>query len=146
MPQGWNWNSASWSDQVMQLTPSQNGPFQIVLFRSLVKAKRPRHVLLLECVARTLKNLMRRWFRETVKDVSNSEFKLKTNALNFLNLVSGSSPRAQVFWAEQVTRHVLQKFGNISLSKYERENLFKACCASSVLPQEVQIRLVAQRS
>lgn len=96
------------------------------LVRTYFRCPRARKALLMEMVARVLKNILRRWFRLTAQCHPNSEYKMREVLLLFLNLVSNPGPKSTEFWTEHVTTELLQKFGDIALESNEKEDLCSA--------------------
>lgn len=73
-------------------------------------------LLLLQIVTRTLKNLCREYQRRWMKsEQSTSEMGMKLLLTQFMNLMVGSSPNSEVFWAERVVVGIVQRFGACSL-------------------------------
>ena len=71
-----------------------------------------RYKLLLQIVARTLKNIARDYQRMWMKcEQSTSEMGLKLLLTQFLNLVVGSHPNSETFWKDRVVVGIIQRFG-----------------------------------
>jgi hypothetical protein len=98
------------------------------LIRSKIpeKHKTCKDVLLMELVARTLKNTSRHWQREMS---SNTHYEVSNNTLDnlvvLLNLISGVHPSYKEFWASLADDLVL-KFGDVALHDREKKDLFQA--------------------
>lgn len=91
------------------------------LLRSLLpRGHALRRTLLVEVVARTLKNVLRCWLRGAGTDPNSpgrlpSEFSLRLAVVGFANLVSGAHPRSEAFWADEVEAGVRRRFGSVAL-------------------------------
>jgi len=83
-----------------------------------------RDKLLIEMVARTLKNLFRdcqrKWMRS---QQTTSEQGLYHLTASFINLVTGAHIPSEPFWERTVYLGVLQRFGHIGLTSWEWKNL-----------------------
>jgi hypothetical protein len=128
------------------------------LLRSLLSNQKSANgvTLLVEMLARTLKNMLREWLRDTTplktntynsnaaaaggagalvdedeaQSQSQSEFFNKTKTVEFLNLIAGSgsddSSTSRSFWQDQVLPNLCARFGSVALTVEEQANLFEA--------------------
>eukprot|EP00752_Nemacystus_decipiens_P004500 g4109.t1 len=81
---------------------------------------------LVEKVVRTLKLVLRSFQRRWMKsEKSSSEQGMHLLVAQFLNLVTGRHERADIFWRENVTIGVCQRFGTVALTDAERTGLWK---------------------
>ncbi|CAM9859639.1 unnamed protein product, partial [Chrysoparadoxa australica] len=91
-------------------------------------AAQVRELLLLEIVARTIKQLVRdyqrRWMRA---QRSTSSSGICMVLLQVLNLVSGSHASTEAFWSNNVKNGLMARFGAVALTEEERADLAKAC-------------------
>ncbi|CAM9456756.1 unnamed protein product [Discosporangium mesarthrocarpum] len=60
----------------------------------------------------------------------------------FLNLVTGGHKRTGIFWRDEVTVGVCQRFGPVSLTPHERAGLRAHCCAKPSTLKKILIGLV----
>eukprot|EP00903_Cladosiphon_okamuranus_P015185 g14039.t1 len=87
-----------------------------------------RDMMLTEIIARTLKNILRRFQRKWMEaEKSTSEQGMRILVVGFLNLVTGCHRNSGEFWEEKVLVGVLQRFGVIALTKTERKDILKTC-------------------
>jgi len=89
-------------------------------------------VLLIELVSRTLKNILREWMRDSLKNCQDhfrepSEFLIRGQVSCLLNLVSGYSPKSVSFWQECVLPSMDHRYGSLALRQNERAGLARAC-------------------
>ena len=103
-----------------------------------------RQLLLEEMVFRTLKNMMRMYFRKAMKLISvpSDRFFVKL-LVTVLNAITGSHDDSIKFWREQVTPNVLIRFGPRSLTETEKINIKALCCGQVRAPALVNNEPVA---
>eukprot|EP00752_Nemacystus_decipiens_P004466 g4078.t1 len=83
---------------------------------------------LVEVVVRTLKLVLRGFQRRWMKsEQSSSEQGMHLLVTQFLNLVTGSHTRSDIFWRENVTTGICQRFGTVALTESERAGLWTVC-------------------
>ncbi|CAN0007899.1 unnamed protein product [Ectocarpus sp. 8 AP-2014] len=83
---------------------------------------------LVEVVVRTLKLVLREFQRRWMKsEQSSSERGMHLLVTQFLNLVTGHHERSHLFWRENVTTGVCQRFGTVALTESERAGLWTVC-------------------
>jgi hypothetical protein len=120
----------------------------IGLLRSYIRVNmEAKETLLIEVVSRALKNLLRQRLRHAMRSfarrsnnpnigmegfvgggagvASPSEYLIRLDVVDFLNLVSGSSPKSPDFWHILVRDAISERFGEIALSPIERSALFR---------------------
>ncbi|CAM9819317.1 unnamed protein product [Discosporangium mesarthrocarpum] len=91
-------------------------------------------MLLTEMVARTLKNIMRDFQRRWMKhECCKSDEGMGNLVVEFLNLVTGRHPNSSDFWEQKVVIGLMQRFGVIALTPFERKNLQHLCACPGVL-------------
>jgi hypothetical protein len=87
-----------------------------------------RHMLLVDMVARTLKNIMRQSLRNEMRrqaGVGNAYGHVYRELMvTFLNMVSGAHKKSPQFWGAPVTRGLQRRFGDIALTVDEQTSLF----------------------
>ncbi|GLD93063.1 hypothetical protein PINS_up001655 [Pythium insidiosum] len=84
-----------------------------------------RDRLLVEMVARTLKNLLRHWMRMAQRLMATGLTTLlhRRVLLYGLNLLAGSEPGSEAFWATQLVEGVRVRFGRRAVSDVDQQNL-----------------------
>ena len=101
-----------------------------------------RDILVQEMALRALKGLARKYMRETTRVFkASSERSLRTVVVDFLNLSTGSHPRSEEFWREEVLMEVNERFGMCALNAYERQNLKDLVVSSPRWGQKTFLRL-----
>ena len=75
------------------------------------------HVLLVEIVKRTLKNVFRDILRKATPETDNSSFLIQTSAVRFLNLISGGEDPASstAFWRDIVFPEMSKRYGKCGI-------------------------------
>ncbi|KAJ0405062.1 hypothetical protein P43SY_001206 [Pythium insidiosum] len=84
-----------------------------------------RDRLLAEMVARTLKNLLRHWLRMAQRVTATGLTTLlhRRVLLYGLNLLTGSEPGSEAFWATQLVEGIRVRFGPRAVSEVDQQNL-----------------------
>ena len=83
-----------------------------------------RDILVQEICLRSLKGLYRKYMRNATRMFkASSERPLRTIIVDLFNMTTGSHPRSEDFWREEVLMEVLERFGACSLNAYEVQNL-----------------------
>ena len=85
-----------------------------------VHVKAIRHELLMECISRTLKNILRKTQRQYMcSQRSCSEEGMMHLVIDFLNLVTSSHPSSCEFWSYLVIPGIMERFGRVALTDNE---------------------------
>jgi hypothetical protein len=94
------------------------------IVRDRSNSKWVRDKLLLEMVLRSLKGLWRMYLRGTTRVYGvTSEQPLRVVCMQFLNMVTGSHPRSEDLWNEEVLVQIEARFGIRALSTIEKRNI-----------------------
>jgi hypothetical protein len=101
-----------------------------------------RDVIMQEMCLRALKGLARKYMREATRTFkASSERPLRTVVVEFFNLSTGSHPRSEEFWGEEVIIEVNERFGMCALNAHERENLKNLVVSSPRWGRKTFLRL-----
>ena len=112
-----------------------------------------RDILIQEICLRSLKGLYRKYMRNATRMFkANSERPLRTIIVDLFNMTTGSHPRSEDFWREEVLMEVFERFGACTLNAYEVQNLKDLVVQSPIwgsktflrLPPLIGVRLSAQ--